>query len=67
MSVIDATFTAVGAPALSSHDNPDCSWTSTETDALNAVNYYPKHLGADNFAGKGSGLSYFTVIPFVHF
>ena len=68
MARIDAAFTAAGAPALSSHDNPDCSWTSTETDPENAVNYYPEHLGADNFAGKGQSVSaYFQVIPFVHF
>ena len=68
MARIDAAFTAAGAPALSSHDNPGCSWTSTETDPEAAVNYYPNHLGADNVAGKGqSVLSYFQVIPFVHF
>ena len=68
MARIDAAFTAAGAPALSSHDNPGCSWTSTETDPEAAVNYYPEHLGADNFAGKGqSVLAYFQVIPFVHF
>ena len=68
MARIDAAFTAAGAPALSSHDNPDCSWTSTETDPETAVNYYPEHLGADNFAGKGQSVSaYFQVIPFVHF
>ena len=68
MARIDAVFTAAGAPALSSHDIPGCSWTSTETDPEAAVNYYPNHLGADNVAGKGqSVLSYFQVIPFVHF
>ena len=68
MVIIDAAFTAVGAPAFSSNSNSGCAWTSTETDALNAVNYYLAHLGADNAAGKGvSVLSYFTVFPFVHF
>ena len=68
MARIDAAFTAAGAPALSSHDNPGCSWTSTETDPEAAVNYYPNHLGADNVAGKGQSVfSYFQVIPFVHF
>ena len=68
MARIDAAFTAAGAPALSSHDNPGCSWTSTETDPEAAVNYYPEHLGADNVAGKGQSLyTYFQVIPFVHF
>ena len=68
MAVIDAAFTAVGAPAFSSNSNSGCAWTSTETDALNAVNYYPAHLGADNFAGKGVSVgAYFTVFPFVHF
>ena len=68
MARIDAAFTAAGAPALSSHDNPGNSWTSTETDPEAAVNYYPDHLGADNAAGKGkSAFAYFQVIPFVHF
>ncbi len=69
MATIDAAFTAVGAPAFTSHDNPSCSWTSTETDSQNAVNYYPpEQLYADNFAGKGLSLgAYFIVFAFVHF
>ena len=67
IAAIDAAFTQVGAPALSTRV-PGYAWTSTEGDTENAVNYYFGPFAADIASGKGvSAYSYFAVTPFVHF
>ena len=68
MAAIDAAFTAVGATAFSTITNPDCAWTSTETNEYhnNPISYYVEKIGYDNASWK-DGASWFKVVAFVHF
>ena len=68
MAAIDAAFTAVGATAFSTITNPDCAWTSTETNEYhnNPISYYVEKIGYDNASWK-DGVSWLKVVAFVHF